>query len=379
MLQQTRVSTVVSYWRKWMDTFPTINDLACAPVELVLECWAGLGYYRRATALHCAAKEVVSRFEGVLPSDVSLLRSLSGIGPYTAGAIASIAFNAPVPVVDGNVMRVLARLTGWRAVDVKSAADMKHCWKLASELVHPTQPGDFNQALMDLGSLVCTPHAAECEVCPLRGPCRSRSLLEDGIIPQIPGVIPPTASKSAPKEQEVTVCVVYYQSGEGRSQVPCANSISSASSLLSFLLFKRPAEGLLASMWEFPSTDAVAAKPEPKRRKVQSASAAASSSSTSSSSTLAAVLGSLGRDADVAQAEFCGEVVHRFSHILMTLRVHCVAASATTDVARFSPRTARWVTEGAELESVALSTQMRKVLRMAQAHLAAHRAAVQRQ
>jgi A/G-specific adenine glycosylase len=188
MLQQTRVETVIAYWQRWMARFPTIESLAKATVDEVNSMWAGLGYYRRARFLLEGAKAVMEKQQGVMPSTVEGLLSIPGIGPYTAGAIASIAFGVRTPLVDGNVIRVLSRV---RAADVdpKNRNAEKAFWVLAEALVNPPQsaedsavaadtkedpsgrPGDFNQALMELGALICTPVNPKCSECPVRRDC----------------------------------------------------------------------------------------------------------------------------------------------------------------------------------------------------------------
>jgi A/G-specific adenine glycosylase len=170
MLQQTRVETVTPYFERWMRRFPTVRALAEAPLDDVLKHWSGLGYYARARNLHRAAQTIVREHGGRFPSDREGVRSLPGIGPYTAGAILSIAFDRPEPILDGNVARVLARLFRIPGA-VDETAFKKRVWQLAAELVPAEAPGDFNQALMELGATVCTPRAPSCERCPVRSGC----------------------------------------------------------------------------------------------------------------------------------------------------------------------------------------------------------------
>lgn len=175
MLQQTRVETVIPYWRRFLARFPTVRDLAAAAPEDVLASWSGLGYYRRARSLHEAARAIVARHHGDFPRSVAELRELPGIGPYTAGAVASIAFGEPAALVDGNVARVLAR---WFALDApqESRGFRASTWERARELVAGVaRPGAWNQALMELGAVVCTPRDPACERCPLARECRARS------------------------------------------------------------------------------------------------------------------------------------------------------------------------------------------------------------
>lgn len=170
MLQQTRVAAVIGYWNRWMERFPTLSSLALASPDDVNLAWQGLGFYRRAHNLHAGAKDVVERFGGQLPSSVEELISIPGIGPYTAGAIASIAFGQSEALVDGNVVRVLSRLRGLEA-DAKSPALAKVAWKLARSIVPSFHPGDFNEGLMELGATLCTPQSPQCETCPVQSLC----------------------------------------------------------------------------------------------------------------------------------------------------------------------------------------------------------------
>ena len=175
MLQQTRVAAVVDRYTMFVEQFPSVAALAQAPEDDVLALWSGLGYYRRARMLHKAAKFVTEHRQGKLPATSAELKSLPGIGAYTAAAIASIAFGEPVPVVDGNVERVLCRLAGWEAGPRKSAAALKRDVEaLAAELLDPAQPGEFNQAMMELGALVCTPRSPNCKECPIAAACQTR-------------------------------------------------------------------------------------------------------------------------------------------------------------------------------------------------------------
>jgi A/G-specific adenine glycosylase len=175
MLQQTRVAVVVERYRAFLTRFPTLVSLALAPEEEVLALWSGLGYYRRARMLHKAAQFVADHLQGNLPRAAVELRALPGIGSYTAAAIASIAHGERAAVVDGNVERVLCRIAGWAAGSrVDGTALRRKVEELADHLVDPDQPGDFNQALMELGATLCLPRNPHCLVCPLAGDCRTR-------------------------------------------------------------------------------------------------------------------------------------------------------------------------------------------------------------
>jgi A/G-specific adenine glycosylase len=175
MLQQTRVAVVVERYQAFLERFPTLISLALAPEQEVLALWSGLGYYRRARMLHKAAQFVAEQHQGNLPNSADDLRALPGIGAYTAAAIASIAHGQGVAVVDGNVERVLCRLAGWEASGRKGGAALRRdIEELAAHLLDPEHPGDFNQAMMELGATVCTPRNPQCLVCPLSARCKTR-------------------------------------------------------------------------------------------------------------------------------------------------------------------------------------------------------------
>lgn len=167
MLQQTRVAAVLEHYRKFLEAFPTVEALAGAPIESVLAVWSGLGYYRRARGLHAAAQAIVEEFACALPASSAELRQLPGVGRYTAAAVASIAFGERTAVVDGNVERVLARLDGKQHRG-------EALWARAGEVLSPEQPGDWNEAMMELGATVCTPLAPRCAECPLKKWCVQR-------------------------------------------------------------------------------------------------------------------------------------------------------------------------------------------------------------
>jgi len=173
MLQQTQVETVIPYYQRFMERFPTVADLAKAAEEEVMPYWSGLGYYRRARHLHQTARALVERHSGRFPMDRDVLLQLPGIGPYTAGAILSIAHGIPEPVVDGNVERVLARVFAVEE-DVEKAGGKKKVWALAKALIPERDPGDFNQALMEIGSLICLPSSPRCSSCPVEPICKGR-------------------------------------------------------------------------------------------------------------------------------------------------------------------------------------------------------------
>jgi A/G-specific adenine glycosylase len=176
MLQQTRVAVVVERYQAFMARFPTLLSLAVAPEQEVLAAWSGLGYYRRARMLHKAAQFVADHCQGNMPQTATELRLLPGIGAYTAAAVASIAHGERVAVVDGNVERVLCRMEGWKAASRKGGGAQlrRKIEALAAELVCPERPGDFNQALMELGATLCLPRNPQCLVCPVAGDCKTQ-------------------------------------------------------------------------------------------------------------------------------------------------------------------------------------------------------------
>lgn len=224
MLQQTQVRTVLPYFERWMKRFPTLQDLAAASEQEVLQTWEGLGYYSRARHLLQAARIVSSQYNGQLPSRREQLEDLPGIGRYTAGAIASIAFGQDEAALDGNIRRVLARLLNV-AIPAHSPEGEKALWALARETLPPGRAGDYNQALMDLGSSICVPHAPACLICPLADLCAAREM---GVQEERPVL----KAKSAIPHYIVTAAVIHRD-----GQV---------------LIAHRPEKGLLGGMWEFP-------------------------------------------------------------------------------------------------------------------------------
>lgn len=185
MLQQTQVATVRGYYERWMDRFPTVLALADSTESDVLHAWQGLGYYSRAKNLLLGAKTIAREHGGELPRTATELMTLPGIGQYSAGAIASIAHGERVPLVDGNVVRVLTRLFALRG-DPTRAPLKTELWRIAGELVPAGSPGDFNQALMELGATVCAPRAPQCDRCPLHALCRARARGIQGDLPELP-------------------------------------------------------------------------------------------------------------------------------------------------------------------------------------------------
>jgi A/G-specific adenine glycosylase len=228
MLQQTQVATVVPYFERWMACFPDVPHLAAAPLDDVLKTWAGLGYYARARNLHRAAQELVARYEGRIPGERGALLALPGIGRYTAGAILSLAFGQPEPVLDGNVRRVLSRVFDV-AENPADATTERWLWRLATELVAVAPDGaagEFNEALMELGALICTPGRPDCPSCPIASLCLARSR-------GVEGERPVKRPRPPAPHHEAAAAVISDDAGR-------------------YLLIQRPAVGLLGGLWGFP-------------------------------------------------------------------------------------------------------------------------------
>ncbi len=229
MLQQTQVATVIPYFERFTARFPTVGDLAAAPLDDVLKHWEGLGYYSRARNLQKAAQQIVTEHGSVFPDDYAAIRALPGVGDYTAGAVASIAFNLPEPAVDGNVFRVLARLF-LIADDIAQPRSRRRFEAVARELIPPGEAWRFNQALMELGATVCTAANPRCGECPVAAWCQARAT-------ERVRELPVKSKKTVVKEVEFLVGVV--RDAEGR-----------------YLITRRPAKGLLGGLWEFPTVEA---------------------------------------------------------------------------------------------------------------------------
>lgn len=226
MLQQTQVDRVIGYYERFVAAFPTVEALAEAPVDDVLRLWEGLGYYSRARNLHAAARVIVEEHGGEFPRSPEAIRALPGIGEYTAGALLSIAFDIPAPAVDANVIRVLARLFAVEG-EVSKGAGRRRIRQLAAEVVPDERPGDFNQALMELGALLCIPGRPGCLICPLNEVCVAKSRgLQD--------TIPPPKSQAV---SEVAAVAGVVRDADGR-----------------VLVARRPADGQWGGLWEFPNT-----------------------------------------------------------------------------------------------------------------------------
>lgn len=227
MLQQTQVATVIPYFLRFIERFPTLQALADAPQQEVLRLWQGLGYYSRARNLQAAAQAIVERHGGVVPRDPTALLELPGVGRYTAGAIASLAYDVAAPILDGNVIRVLCRLDAIDA-DPREKTVQDRLWDRAREVLPRRRAGDFNSALMELGATVCTPRNPQCLVCPVRGQCSAAEMNVQETIPR------PKKAKSTPLLKRIVLCLHH----RGR-----------------YLIEQRPDNGRWAGMWQFISRE----------------------------------------------------------------------------------------------------------------------------
>nr|XP_051713817.1 adenine DNA glycosylase isoform X1 [Oryctolagus cuniculus]XP_051713818.1 adenine DNA glycosylase isoform X1 [Oryctolagus cuniculus] len=361
MLQQTQVATVINYYTRWMQKWPTLQDLASASLEEVNQLWAGLGYYSRGRRLQEGARKVVEELGGHVPRTAETLqRLLPGVGRYTAGAIASIAFGQATGVVDGNVVRVLCRVRAIGA-DPSSAPVFQQLWSFAQQLVDPVRPGDFNQAAMELGATVCTPQRPLCKRCPVQRLCRARQRVEQEqlsasrSLPGNPDVeecalgtgqcqlcpppsepwdqtlgvanFPRKASRRPPREECSATCVLEQPKALGGARI---------------LLVQRPSSGLLAGLWEFPSVTLESPVQHQHKALLQE-------------------LQSWAGPLPAAQLRHLGEVVHTFSHIKVTYQVYGLALEGQTLAS--TPPGARWLTRE-EFHTAAVSTAMKKVFRV---------------
>lgn len=313
MLQQTQVQTVIPYWERWMRALPDVRSLAAADEDRLLKLWEGLGYYRRVRHLQVAAREICDRHSGVLPREVEAWQSLPGVGRYTAGAVCSIAYNQAAPIVDGNVARVLSRLAGI-GEDVSRGPGRRRLWGLSEVLVRaaaatgrPGACGDFNQALMELGAMVCLPLDPACDQCPLRRRCRARGQGRVEDYPRRPRPVPLTARQF----------VVVVASWRGR-----------------YCVRQRPAGGVNGGYWEFPNEEVDGGETSPE----------------------AVALGLFGTRWN--PLERVGEVRHGLTRYRITQRVYRGRLERLTPAAR---QAGKWKTLS-ELESMALTRAHRRVL-----------------
>jgi A/G-specific adenine glycosylase len=312
MLQQTQVAVVLRYWAPFLLRFPTLPMLAAAPLDAVLSSWRGLGYYARARNLHRASRAVVQRHEGRLPASAAALAALPGFGRYTTGAVASIAFGLPEPVVDGNVARVLSRLY---AIEGRPGNPEREraLWAQASRLVQGERPGDWNQALMEVGATVCRRAQPSCLLCPVRTHCEA--LLQGRV-----GVLPPARAAHPRKKLWLGVAVARQR---GR-----------------LLLGRRPEHGLFGGLWELPSVQLGEGAGAPQVR--------------------AALLSLLGPGTSVGRG--LGEVHRVLTHRTLRLSLFAVKAPARPHPGAYLEL--RWVT-AAEARGLGISSATQAALRAA--------------
>ena len=311
MLQQTRVETVIPYYTRFLARFPDVASLAAADLESVYELWTGLGYYSRARNLHSAAQRVVEDWAGALPQEAEQLRELKGVGRYTAGALASIAFGREEPLVDGNVVRVLARFLAVPD-DVGEAKVVERFWQWAAVLVKGPRPGDLNQALMELGATVCTPRAPACAQCPLGSSCKARA---DDLVEALPR----KAKRTRVRRAEAAAAWI-----ERKGKV---------------LAVRRPEGGLLGGLWELPGGELDPGE-------------------TPADALRRGLAESLGLSVD--GLELAGQVEHLFTH--RRLRLHVFRASGVSGrVRRKGFQEHRWLPASA-LASLAQGGPTRKAL-----------------
>jgi A/G-specific adenine glycosylase len=239
MLQQTKVDTVIPYFQKFIEQFPTLEALAEADEEEVLKAWEGLGYYSRVRNLHAAVKEVTEQYGGKIPDNREQFAKLKGVGPYTTGAVLSIAYGIPEPAVDGNVMRVLSRIfLVWE--DIAKAGTRKLFEDVVRQIISHENPSYFNQGLMELGALICTPRNPACLLCPVQAHCRA---FQEGVQAELPV----KTKKANVKQVPIIAAVLKDENGK-------------------VLIRKRGSEGLLANLWEFPNCEAADGQASPEER-----------------------------------------------------------------------------------------------------------------
>ncbi|KAF3321759.1 A/G-specific adenine DNA glycosylase [Carex littledalei] len=346
MLQQTRVSSVVAYYNRWMERWPTVHSLANASQEEVNEMWAGLGYYRRARFLLEGAKSIAK--QGRFPGNAAELLGVPGIGNYTAGAIASIAFNEVVPVVDVNVVRVISRLQAISS-NPKESSTVKLIWNLAGQLVDKSRPGDLNQALMELGATICMPTNPKCTNCPVSDQCRALSLSRCNKSSIKVTDFPPKVIKSKQRLEFAAVCVVIVQNELCENQKHVNGNL--------YLLVKRPDEGLLAGLWEFPSVLVAQKQTDVKSRR------------TEMNNYLKNLNFDLGKNYDLVIREEVGEYLHIFSHIRLQMHVELMILTTKGDLGQLENQmkscqvTCKFV-HGSAMESMGLTSGIRKVYNM---------------
>jgi len=296
MCQQTRVDTVTGYYQRWLQAFPTLQALAEASEHDVLKCWEGLGYYRRARHLHQSAKWVVEHFDGVFPNDLSSILSLKGIGGYTSAAIGSIAFSIAKGVVDGNVLRVATRYLGVED-DIRKATTHRQIQSWMDSIIDPHRPGDFNQAMMELGATVCSPTKPTCENCPLSAQCIAFATARTSSIPY------KSPAKKVP-HYSIGVAVIKNDQGD-------------------VLIGRRRSDQMLGGLWEFPGG----------KQEVDE---------TIQETVKREILEELGLDIEVMGSML--DVPHAYSHFKVTLHVYeCRLVTKDQEAVAHVHQELRWV------------------------------------
>ncbi|KAG1373750.1 hypothetical protein G6F61_009917 [Rhizopus arrhizus] len=363
---KTQVATVIDYYNRWMTAFPTIHSLAKADLEKVNTLWAGLGYYSRAKRLWEGAKKIVSEFDGRLPNNAQeLQREVPGVGRYTAGAVASIVFGEATPVVDGNVIRVLSR---WRAIhaDPKKAKTVELFWGIAASIVPESNPGDFNQAMMELGARVCVPQNPNCNQCPISNNCHAfnqlqlyKSLSKNGffnekkrkqmeseheceICDEIQSDLnedayavtryPLKVEKKPPRDEECAVSIVERIRSNGDDPL--------------YLISKRPETGLLAGLWEFPSVELTSPNTNYSARSLETTNYLKMKYSI---------------ELEEPTRHDLGNVVHLFSHIRKVYHVEWVQYESNDEP--MESEEIKWVTMS-ELQKAPIPTGLKKALKL---------------
>jgi len=400
MCQQTRVEAVIPYWLAWMEAFPTVQDLAAASEEQVNAKWAGLGFYRRARMLHEGAKQVVDDFDGQLPQTVDNLLRLKGVGPYTAGAIASISFGVPAPIVDGNVLRVLSRLCAVASHVKQPAYADKLAWGLAARLVEGGgggAAGELNQAVMELGATLCAPDGSGCdERDPLRALYKSTAVARDALAAQRAGDLDALLAQpnlgvhrcpvcgagaadflarlravaaGAPlrSEEDTAVAQVHallplpLPKKRVRQERYLVAAVRRGDAALSpgtaWLLAKRPDSGLLAGQWEFPATLLAAHKEDEPDDPGAAARATAGGT----------LLEQLAPGGVQKRSAVDGTLEHVFSHVRHTMHVEHACCDADAAASEWEGRTVEWM-DADRMAEVGITAGVKKVIAAVSAH-----------
>jgi len=307
MLQQTTVAVVIGYYQRFLEHFPTVDALSAAPLEDVIDLWAGLGYYSRARNLHAAAKLIVSESCGVFPADVEDLQKLPGVGRSTAGAISALAFDRHAPILDGNVRRVLCRLFALQEPPRSSSAE-KLLWNWSEQMTPTEHVHDYTQAIMDLGATVCIPRKPLCSECPWNAVCLAK---KSGLEDQLPLKQP---TKKIPTREEVTLLL------------NCRGL---------YLVRRRPAEGFLGGLWEFPAITV----PDGERREEK----------------ISLLCGDFGCG---TATDLLGQIRHVYSHFRLQSDIYRIEID---DLPRIAEGEASWFSLD-ELKKIALHGAHKKVL-----------------